>query len=248
MKEHSLKPALLLLPNLIGDHSHHEVFLPNSVDKAVGTLDGLIAESAQAGRRYLARFSTKKAVHEIPIALYNKHTPDQDLDFLLEPIKKGERWGLVSDAGLPCIADPGSKLVFRARKTGILVQAFVGPSSLLLALMLSGLNGQHFSFHGYLDKEPTKLKRQLKEFEKRSNEEEATQIFMETPFRNQQTLQIILETLHQDTLLCAAWDLTLPSQGVVTQPIAAWKKMALPNLEDRNTLFLFQRNAVLALS
>jgi 16S rRNA (cytidine1402-2'-O)-methyltransferase len=239
MKEHSLKPALLLLPNLIGDHSHHELFLPNSVDKAVGSLDGLIAESAQAGRRYLARFALKKAVHEVPIALYNKHSTDQDLDFLLEPIKKGERWGLVSDAGLPCIADPGSKLVFRARQTGILVQAFVGPSSIIMALMLSGLNGQRFSFHGYLDKEPAKLKRQLREFEKQSHEEDATQIFMETPFRNQQTLQVLLETLHPDTMLCTVWDLTLPSQAIVTQPIETWKKMALPNLVNRNALFLF---------
>jgi 16S rRNA (cytidine1402-2'-O)-methyltransferase len=243
MNQNLLKPALLLLPNLLGDHRHHELFLPASVDKAVATCDGLIAESSQAGRRYLARFATKKPVHEMPIALYNKHTPDQDLDFLLEPIKKGERWGLVSDAGLPCIADPGSKLVFRARQTGIHVQAFVGPSSILMALMLSGLTGQRFSFHGYLEKDFSQLKRQLKQLENRSREEDMTQIFMETPFRNQQTLQILLETLHTDTVLSVAWDLTLPSQAIVTQKIESWKKNTLPNLENRNALFLLHSNS-----
>lgn len=242
MKEHVSKPALLLLPNLIGDQPHHELFLPASVDKAVGTLDGLIAESVQAGRRYLSRFVTKKAVHDIPLAIYNKHTSDQDLDFLLEPIKKGERWGLISDAGLPCIADPGSKLVFRARQTGIPVQAFVGPSSILMALMLSGLNGQRFSFLGYLDKEPSKLKQQLKKFEAQSLQDNSTQIFMDTPYRNQQVLQVLLETLHQDTLLCAAWDLTLPSQGVISQSVKVWQKMIPPNLDNRNALYLFQKN------
>lgn len=235
-----MKPALLLLPNLIADHPHHELFLPSSVDKAVGTLDGLIAESAQAGRRYLGRFPTKKAAHEIPIAVYNKKTPETDLDFLLEPILKGERWGLVSDAGLPCIADPGSKLVFRARQRGIPVQAYIGPSSIFLALMLSGLNGQNFCFHGYIDKDSAKMKQKLRMLEKRSREENSTHIVMEAPFRNKNLLDAILDVLDQETHLCVAWDLTLPSQGVVTQAIASWKKMPLPDINDRNALFLFQ--------
>ena len=110
----SNKAALLLLPNLLGDSRHAEVFLPSSVFKAMQAIDGLIAESDKEGRRYLSRFETKKPAAETPIALFNEHTPDADLDYLLEPIVAGERWGLVSDAGLPCIADPGSKLVRRA--------------------------------------------------------------------------------------------------------------------------------------
>src|SRR5438105_661180 len=106
-------PALLLLPNLLAEQRHHEPYLPNSVDKAVLTLNGLIAESEQGGRRFLSHFFETKQAHNIPIALLNEHTPEQDFDFLLDPIKKGERWGLVSDAGLPCVADPGSKLVRR---------------------------------------------------------------------------------------------------------------------------------------
>lgn len=232
------QPALLLLPNLLGDHRHHQPYLPASVDKAVATLDGLIAESVTAGRRYLGRFETKKPSHEIPIAIYDKKTPDEDLDFLLEPIRKGERWGLVSDAGLPCIADPGSKLVLRAKQTGITIQTFVGPSSIILALMGSGLPGQRFAFHGYLDKELPKKKKEIVQLEKKAQEEESTQIFMETPYRNQETLEALLEVLNEKTLLNVSWELTLTGQGSVTHPVQVWKKNALPNLEKRNALFL----------
>ena len=144
-------PALLLLPNVLGEHAHHQPFLPASVDKAVESLDGLIAESHACGRRFLGRFQTKKPAQDIPLALYNEHSTDDDLDFLLEPMTKGERWGLISDGGLPCIADPGYKLVARARQLGIIVQAFVGPSSITpffdavravcTAILLSRLSG-----------------------------------------------------------------------------------------------------------
>lgn len=231
-------PALLLLPNLLGEQRHHQMFLPQSVDKAVASLDGLIAESEKAGRRYLSRFETKKPAPEIPIALFNENTPEDHIPFLLEPIRKGERWGIVSDAGLPCIADPGAKLVQRARQWGIQVQAFVGPSSILLALMQSGLPGQKFAFQGYLDKDPQKRSKQIAQLEKRSKEEKSTQIFMETPYRNVHTLETTLSTLSDDTDLCVAWDLTTPEQGILSQPVKFWKKSPLPNLEKKNALFL----------
>ena len=235
----NMKPALLLLPNLIGDHKNHELFLPNSVDKAVSTLDGLIAESFQAGRRYLSRFETKIPAPQIPVAVYNQDTPEADIDFFLEPIKNGERWGLISDAGLPCIADPGSRLVLRARQLGLTIQAFIGPSSILMALMLSGLPGQDFAFHGYLDRDAALQKATIKKYESRSREEGSTQIVMETPYRSAYLLKSLLETLHDKTLLCLAWDLTLPTQGVMTQTVAVWKKTALPNIDKHNCLFLF---------
>lgn len=236
MEEKQSKPALLLLPNLLGDHRHHELFLPTSVDKAVSTLDGLIAESSQGGRRFLSRFQTKKPVNEVPIALLNEHTKDSDLDFLLEPIRKGERWGLVSDCGTPCIADPGAKLVSRARQSGIAIQAFVGPSSIILSLMLSGLPAQQFTFNGYIDKAPEDRQKTILQLEKKAAI--ATQIFIETPYRNQHTLQALIDTLADTTLLCVAWDLTLPTQGILSQPIAIWKKSPLPNLEKKAAIFL----------
>jgi 16S rRNA (cytidine1402-2'-O)-methyltransferase len=235
MKNH----ALLLLPNLLGEHRSHELFLPQAVDKAVATIDGLIAESEKAGRRFLGRFATKKPSREIPIALYNEHTPDQDIDFLLEPMTKGERWGLISDSGLPCIADPGAKLVRRARQIGIPIEAFVGPSSILLALMLSGLSGQHFCFHGYLEKDLKSFKHTLFTLEKESKERGLTQIFMERPYQNKRVLEASLETLKDTTMFCVAWELTMPEQSVLTQTVAIWKKSPLPNLEKKNALFLF---------
>jgi 16S rRNA (cytidine1402-2'-O)-methyltransferase len=233
-----MKSALLLFPNLIADHKHHELFLPPSVDKAVATIDGLIAESEKEGRRFLGRFKTKKPAHDIPLALYNKNTPDEDLDFFLEPMVKGERWGLISDNGLPCIADPGAKIVARARKVGIPIQAFVGPSSIMLALMQSGLNGQSFSFHGYLDKEREKFKQTIVQLEAESKKKGVTQIFMERPFSNKHALECLLETLKESTLLCVASELTSPEQMIMTQTVALWKKSPLPAIDKKNTLFL----------
>lgn len=229
------KSALLLLPNLLGEHRHHDIFLPKSVDKAVATIDGLIAESDAEGRRYLKRFETKKPYMEIPIALFNEHTPDGDIDFLLEPLVKGERWGLISDAGVPCVADPGAKLVQRARLLGIPIQAFIGPSSILLALMLSGLPGQKFAFNGYLDREPAKRKKEIQHLLKM----EGTQIIMEAPYRNRYLLDDLLALLPEEARLCVAWDLTMPTQNVISQQVKFWKKSPLPNLEKKPAIFLF---------
>lgn len=237
------KAALLLLPNLLGEIPHHSMVLPASVDRAVATIDGLICESETAGRRYLGHFVTKKPAREIPLAVYDERTHDGDIDFFLEPIRQGERWGLVSDAGLPCIVDPGHKLVARARASGIAVQGFSGPSALMHALMLSGLPGQRFAFHGYLAKDPKERGKALVQLERSSASSDATQIFIETPFRNQHVLETALEVLQPDTLFCAAWNLTMPSQGILCQSIAQWKKMPLPNLEKKPVVFLlFQKN------
>ena len=230
--------ALLLLPNLLGEHKHHEPFLPQSVDKAVVSLDGLIAENEIVGRRFLKRFHGDNQVHMIPVTLYNEHTPDEDIDFVLQPIIEGQRWGLVSDAGLPCIADPGSKLVKRARHLGINIQAFVGPSSILTALMLSGFSGQKFAFQGYLPIDPENLKDVIQTMEKQAEKEGMTQIFMEAPYRNMKTLEVVMSSLKPQTQLCIAWDLTLPTQGIVCQTVDVLKKSPLPNIEKKPAIFL----------
>jgi 16S rRNA (cytidine1402-2'-O)-methyltransferase len=232
------KPALLLLPNLLGEMRHHELFLPASVDRAVESIDGLIAESETGGRRFLKRFKTKKPASEIPIAQLNEHTSPDDFDFLLEPLLKGERWGLVSDSGLPCIADPGSKLVHYARKLGIAIQGFTGPSSIMLSLMLSGFPGQRFTFHGYLDKDPKKRKTMIATIEKLSQQTDSTQIFIEAPYRNEYLLKALIEGLNEETELCVAWDLTLPTQGIISEKTSVWKKITLPNLEKKPAIFL----------
>ncbi len=232
-----MKPALLLLPNLLGEQRHHEAFLPASVDKAVLTLDGLISESESGGRRFLSHFKTETPAHNIPLALFNKNTPDEEIDFLLEPIQKGERWGYVSDAGLPCIADPGAKLVARAYHLGLQVQAFIGPSSITLALMLSGLSGQHFCFYGYPPREENERNAKFASVSK----QEGTHIFIEAPHRNDYTLKSLIDTLDNSAKLCVAWDLTLPTQGVMCHTIERWKKLQLPNLSKRCAIFLWNR-------
>jgi 16S rRNA (cytidine1402-2'-O)-methyltransferase len=231
-------PALVLLPNLLGEHKDHHSFLPGSVDKAVETLDGLIAESAPAGRRYLGRFKTKKPANQIPLATFNINTPETDIDFLLDPIKQGERWGYVSDCGLPCIADPGAKLVERARQRGLHVEAHIGPSSILLALMLSGLPGQRFAFHGYLERDAQSLKKTLQRLEHTSRTEKSTQIFMETPYRAPHLFEALLLNLASDTVLCVARDLTLSDEEILVMPIKAWKKFQKPDLVKHNAIFL----------
>jgi 16S rRNA (cytidine1402-2'-O)-methyltransferase len=233
-------PALILLPNLLGEHRDHHAFLPISVDQAVATLDGLIAESVKEGRRFLSRFKLSKPTHLIPLALLNEHTPEADLDFLLEPICKGERWGLVSDCGLPCIADPGANLVRRAYALNLQVEALIGPSSLALAQELSGLPCQQFTFHGYLDRDPIQRKKQIQTMEQAVQMTSYTQLFIETPYRNMATLQTLIDTLANKRRLCIACDLTLPTQKVITQTIAAWKNAPLPDIDNSPAIFLIK--------
>jgi len=230
---------LLLLPNLLGSAAQTHLFLPASVDIAMTTLDGLIAESEGGGRSYLKRFRTKKRAHEMPIALLNPKMDAKYLDFLLEPIIEGETWGVVSDSGLPCLADPGSALVLRARQLALPLEAFVGPSSIFLSLMQSGLPGQRFVFHGYIAKEPENRKKELKAWENSSKKEQETHIFIEAPYRNLHTLASCLEVLSEKTLLSVACDLTLPTQEIKTGPLFMWKKGSLPEIAKRPAIFLF---------
>lgn len=234
----SKRNALLLFPNVLGPHRRHEAWIPAGVDRAVEKIDGLIAESEKQGRLFLSRFDLGKRPQDVPLALFSEHTSDGDLDFLLEPMVAGERWGYVSDAGLPCIADPGARLVFRARQLGIPVKAFVGPSSISLALMLSGLPGQRFAFHGYLPRQRELRVDNLRRLEERSRLDLATQVVMEAPYRNEAMLEDLLNTLDPDTLLAVAWELTCPDQGVICEPVSTWKKMTLPNLNKKPAMFL----------
>lgn len=225
--------TLFLLPNTLGPVEDINGYFPSNVREVVSRIDGLIAESEGEGRRYLKRFPTKRKPHEMPIALLNKHTSKQELDFLLEPVLQGEIWGVVSDAGLPCLADPGAVLVRRASQLKIPIEALVGPSSITLALMLSGLSGQQFFFHGYIPKKPDEREQALRSWEKMKG---ITHVFIEAPYRNQHTLQACLKILRPETLLTAAIDLTLPDQRVETAQVGKWKEF---EIGKRPTVFLF---------
>jgi 16S rRNA (cytidine1402-2'-O)-methyltransferase len=230
--------TLYLLPNVLGPVDDHRLFLPESVERVLSQIDGLIAESEGEGRRYLKRFATKKKPHEIPIALLTKHK--EAPDFLLEPVRKGEKWGLISDCGLPCLADPGAALVRRAYELKLKVEAYAGPSSLTHGLMLSGLPAQMFAFHGYLPKQPDVRLQAIRRLEKTK---QTTHLFIEAPYRNLYTLNACLQTLHPNTLLCVASSLTLPDQWIHTASIASWHKLSIqalsPFLVKQPVLFLF---------
>jgi 16S rRNA (cytidine1402-2'-O)-methyltransferase len=222
---------LLLLPNLLGEESSHEEWLSRGVVSAVESIDGLIAESERGGRRYLRRFS-----RHLPIKLLNEHSTDREIEALLPP--QGESWGVISDCGLPCLADPGSKLVFYAKKRGIEIRALSGPSSLTLALMLSGLPAQRFTFHGYLPKDKKLLLKELKLMERESMQKGATQLFIEAPYRNERLFSLLCEGLSARTQLSIAWDLTLPGESVITQSIADWRAGTAPPIDGKPAIFL----------
>lgn len=200
--------TLYLLPNILHEEAKLD-FIPPAID-------AIIAESEKGARAFLKRFSLKT----MPIYLLNEHT--RDLKELLN--LREEKIGLISDCGLPCLADPGADFVHHVRKKGIEIQAFPGPSSIFLALMLSGMPAQAFTFHGYLERDSEKLLRQIRSFSKRM-----THIFIEAPYRNQRLLEHLLKALQPQDRLCIAWDLTGPDQGVISESVEKWKTLQIPN-------------------
>lgn len=229
--------TLYLVPVTLGDDNITSV-LPPDVVSIVQKLDVFIVESEKSARHFLSTIKTLKPVRELALHLLNEHTDDKDVSVLLKPLLAGQDVGLMSDAGCPGIADPGAKLVALAHQKNIKVIPFVGPSSILLSLMASGLNGQQFAFLGYLpvDKQARNLR--LKEIEKRSLTHKETQIFIETPYRNQHMLEAILSTCHPNTKLCIACNISLSTEMIATKTIASWKQSPLPDLHKRPTVFL----------
>lgn len=222
---------LYLLPNLLDESLPTELFLPISVGQAVASLQGLIAESEKCARRYLRRFISHDEMARLPLQLLNEHT--QEIETLIQPMQKGETWGLISDAGLPCIADPGADLVWLAHERKVDVQTFVGPSSLIMALQLSGLGGQQFSFHGYLPREQKEAEAKIRELEKRAG----TQMWIEAPYRSAKMLDWLQKTLQPQTKLCVAVNLTTPTQRVVSQTVSKWRSTSF-KLEKEPAVFL----------
>lgn len=230
---------LYLLPNLLSDELLPDNFLPKRVADVILQLDGLIVENEKVARKYLSKFKIKMPIQAMPMSVLNEHTQAQEFASLLEPLVRGEVWGLLSDAGLPCIADPGHQLVQMAHQKEIAVEALVGPCSLVLALMLSGLPAQNFSFNGYLPREPEERKARIVQLEQQSKKETKTEIFIETPYRNQELLIDLLAVLQDTTRLAVAWDLTLPSEKIVTRKVSEWKKTGMVDIKKKPAVFLF---------
>ena len=219
--------TLFLIPNALGDTAPLEV-IPMSVKKTIEDLRHFVFEKEKAGRAYVKRISPKVPQNTIAVFLLNKFTTPEELLEMLTPLKNGENMGLITDAGCPGIADPGADLVALAHQNNIRVTPLVGPSSILLAVMASGLNGQSFAFNGYLPIDKAERKKAIKQFEKKSKEIQQTQVFIETPYRNNALLEELCKSLHPETRLSVACDITLPTEHIKTQTAANWKK----NKED----------------
>jgi 16S rRNA (cytidine1402-2'-O)-methyltransferase len=228
---------LWLLPVALGDTAW-ENFLPPATREAACRLSHFVVENAKTARAELKRLGHPTPLRELQIEQLPEKLTAAEIERLLAPLLAGHDLGLMSEAGCPAVADPGALLVRRAHEISIPVRPLVGPSSLLLALMASGLDGQRFAFHGYLPaREPDRSKR-IAELEAESARQAQTQLFIETPYRNQALLAALLQTCKPGTRLCIATDLSLESESIATHRIADWKKLATPALEKRPTVYL----------
>ena len=227
---------LYLIPSSLGK-THTSHLFPEYNIQVIKSLDHFIIENVRSARRFLRSVGYTRSFDEVSFYELNKHTPRADLEFFIQPLLNNINMGVLSEAGVPAVADPGSEVVKLAHQHNIRIIPLVGPSSVLLALMASGLNGQNFSFLGYLPVKSSLRRKSLKLLERRSLQENQSQIFMEAPYRNIKLLQDILSTCHSDTLLCIATNITLDSEFIQTKSIHNWKSN-LPEINKKPTIFI----------
>lgn len=231
-----MKGKLYLIPIPMGDCSLDYV-IPSQISSIISSINYFIVENIKTARRYIRKTDAQKNIDNITFYVLNKKTLPREIPDYLKPLREGNNMGVISEAGVPGVADPGALVVEIAHRENIQVVPLVGPSSIILALMASGLNGQNFSFHGYLPIKPQDRSRELKKLEKISKSENQTQIFMETPYRNNKLIETILSTCQANTLLCIASELTTPNEFIKTQTILEWKKNK-PDLNKKPSIFL----------
>lgn len=234
--------TLYLIPTPLGDTPLDQV-LPAETLRRVAGLSDFVVEHAKTARAFLKQVGTRLPLQDLCLAELNEHTAPAELEKLLEPLLAGRDVGLLSEAGCPGIADPGADLVRLAHRRGLRVTPLVGPSSIVLALMASGLVGQRFAFHGYLPAKPEPRRDALRELERRGARDAAAQVFIETPYRNTALFQAILDTCRDDTLLTIARQLTTEAELVATRHIGAWRACPLPDLDKRPCVFLIGSDA-----
>jgi 16S rRNA (cytidine1402-2'-O)-methyltransferase len=217
--------TVFLIPNTLGSEQTHHI-IPVEVAEQAVKLRHFAVEEIKSARRFLRKIDREFPIDDSQFTIMNKRTTAPDLMGLIRILKSGEDVGILSEAGCPGIADPGSVLVALAHEQGIRVSPLVGPSSILLTLIGSGFNGQQFAFHGYLPKEHKERVRKLKDLEARVRRSGETQLFMDTPFRNMHVLEDLLNELSDDTLLCIATNLTMPDEHIHTRTVADWRENA----------------------
>jgi 16S rRNA (cytidine1402-2'-O)-methyltransferase len=239
MKPVTLRGKLYLIPTTLGEMNPHEV-LPQTVKRAIDFIDCYIVENEKTARKFIKAINPEKVQANLKIATLNKHTEIAEHNSMIAPCLNGINVGLMSEAGCPGVADPGAVIVKIAHEKGIQVIPLVGPSSILLAMMGSGMNGQSFAFNGYIPIDKSEKKIALKNLEKLSHDKNQSQIIIETPYRNNKLLEDILQALQPNTHLCIATDITLPTEFIKTLRVADWKKTTV-DLHNRPTIFIIQK-------
>ena len=227
---------LFLIPTTLGD-TRIERVLPTDLTLLISSISVFIVENLRTSRRFLKKVNPSIVIDNLTFFELNQHTDKKEISCFLEPIQTGQDIGIISEAGCPAIADPGAEVVKIAHTKNIQVVPLVGPSSILLALMASGMSGQNFAFNGYLPIRNPEKSLQIKLLEKRMQTEGQTQIFIETPYRNAQLLDELLRNCDPQTMLCIAVDITLDTEFILSKPISYWKTN-IPDIQKRPAIFM----------
>lgn len=239
MKPTALYGKLYLIPTTLGEMNPEDV-LPQTIKRSIDFIDYYIVENEKTARRFIKSVHAEKKQPDLKISVLNKHTEASEHNAFIQPLLEGLNIGLMSEAGCPGVADPGAAIVKIAHEKGIQVVPLVGPSSILLAIMASGMNGQSFAFNGYLPIDKSEKKQALKNFEKLSHDKNQSQLFIETPYRNNKLMEDLLQILQPSTHLCIACDITLPTEFIKTRTVNEWKKNKV-DLHNRPCIFIIHK-------
>ena len=235
----TLKGKLYLIPVTMGDCDPMDV-LAQTIPRAIELIDTYVVENEKTARKFIKSVVPNKVQSALILHTLNKHTEIKEHNAMIQPCLNGENIGLMSEAGCPGVADPGAVIVKLAHEKGIQVVPLVGPSSILMALMASGMNGQSFAFNGYLPIDKSDKKQALKNFEKLSFDKNQSQLFIETPYRNNKLLEDVLQTLQPNTHLCIATDISLPTEYIKTMRVLDWKKNSI-DIHNRPTIYIIHK-------
>jgi len=228
------------IPTTLGETENPFDVLPQTIKRSIELLDYYIVENEKTARKFIKSICAEKVQASLHLSALNKHTQDAEYKKMIQDCVEGKNVGLMSEAGCPGVADPGAVIVKLAHEKGIQVVPLVGPSSILLALMASGMNGQSFAFNGYIPIEAAEKKLAIKNLEKLSVSKNQSQLFIETPYRNNKMLEDLLSSLHPETYLCVACDITLPTEYIKTMRVVNWKKTKI-DLHNRPTIFIIHK-------
>ncbi len=231
---------LYLIPTTLGETENPFDVLPQTIKRSIELLDYYIVENEKTARKFIKSICPEKVQASLHLSSLNKHTQDSEYKKMIQDCVEGKNVGLMSEAGCPGVADPGAVIVKLAHEKGVQVIPLVGPSSILLAIMASGMNGQSFAFNGYIPIDASEKKLAIKNLEKLSISKNQSQLFIETPYRNNKMLEDILSSLHPETYLCVACDITLPTEYIKTMRVVNWKKTKI-DLHNRPTIFIIHK-------